>query len=219
MPLLLCDLDDTLVDRQEAFRRWGEHFARQHRLHLPAVIAWLVELDAHGYSSRSELVASIAERFGVWPDQARALAQFRHDLAMAVPEISREARRSLIFLRRSGWKIAIVTNGTEPQQMLKLRVAGLEPLVDACVVSEAVGCSKPNPAIFRYAAAACECQMSGGWMIGDNPEADILGAAEVGLNTIWVKRGRTWPVRGVRPTLEVASVEEGLVWILDQGFS
>lgn len=219
MPLLLCDLDDTLVDREGAFRRWAEHFARQHGLQLPAVMAWLVELDAHGYSSRSELVASIAERFGVWPDQASALAQFRHDLAMAVPEISREARRSLIFLRRSGWKIAIVTNGTEPQQMLKLRVAGLEPLVDACVVSEAVGCSKPNPAIFRYAAAACECQMSGGWMIGDNPEADILGAAEVGLNTIWVKRGRTWPVRGVRPTLEVASVEEGLVWILDQGFS
>lgn len=103
--------------------------------------------------------------------------------------------------------------------MLKLRVAGLEPLVDACVVSEAVGCSKPNPAIYRYAAAACECQMSGGWMIGDNPEVDILGAAEVGLNTIWVKRGRTWSIRGVRPTPEVASVEEGLVWILDQGFS
>jgi putative hydrolase of the HAD superfamily len=100
-------------------------------------MAWLVELDAHGCSSRRELVASVAEPFGVWPDQAHALAQFRHDLDMAVPEISREARRSLICLRRSGWKIAIVTDGTEPQQMLKIRVAGWEPLVDACVVSEA----------------------------------------------------------------------------------
>jgi FMN phosphatase YigB (HAD superfamily) len=53
------------------------------------------------------------------------------------------------------------------------------------MVSEAVGCSEPDPAIFRYAAAASGCQMSGGWMLGDHPEVDIMGAAEVGLDTIW----------------------------------
>lgn len=205
-----------MIDREDAFRRWAENFARQHTLPVPPTMEWMVELDDRGYASRSELVAAIAERFGLWPHAADALAQFRQELAMAVPDISAEARRTLVQLRRSGWKIAIVTNGTQHQQQLKVRVSGLEPMVDACVVSEAVGCGKPDPAIFRYAATACGCELSRGWLIGDHPEVDIIGASDVGMNTIWVRRGRTWPVREVRPSLEVASVEEGLGRLLDQ---
>lgn len=29
-------------------------------------------------------------------------------------------------------------------------------------------------------------------MIGDSPEADIGGAAAVGLPSVWLHRGRTW---------------------------
>jgi putative hydrolase of the HAD superfamily len=216
VPLLLCDLDDTLVDRDQAFRRWSEIFAREHSLPREDTVAWLAELDDRGYTSRTELVASIAERFGVWPDRALALARFRHDLALCVPRISTELVEALSELRRAGWTIAIVTNGVESQQQLKVRVAGLEPLVDACVVSESAGCSKPDPAIFRYAARVCGVELANGWMIGDHPELDIRAGAEVGLATMWVRRGRTWRSPELRPTHEVDSVEIGLRGLLDR---
>lgn len=215
-PLLLCDLDDTLVDRTKAYRRWAEEFARGHSLPSEDTVAWLIELDDHGYTPRTELVASIAEQFGAWPDQAHALEEFRRDLALCVPEISIECRVALSALRRACWRIAIVTNGVESQQRLKIRVAGLQPLVDACVVSEAVGFSKPDPAIFRYAAGACGAELADGWLIGDNPVADIAGGANVGLDTIWVRRGSPWNLPQLRPTYEVDSVEVGLRWLIAQ---
>lgn len=215
-PLLLCDLDDTLIDRDEAFRRWAEGFASKHSLPPAESVAWLIELDDRGYKSRTELVAAIAERFNIWPDQELALAQFRHDLALCVPEISIECREALSELQRAGWKIAIVSNGTTSQQQLKVRVAGLEPLIDACVVSESIGVSKPDPAIFRYAARACGVEPANGWMMGDNPEVDIRGGSDVGLNTVWVRRGRTWSLAEFRPSHEVDSVEAGLHWLVDR---
>lgn len=215
-PLLLCDLDDTLVDRTKAYKRWAENFARGHSLPSEDTVAWLIGLDDRGYRPRTELVASIAEHFGVWPDRAQALEEFRRDLALCVPEISIECREALSELRRAGWRIAIVTNGVESQQQLKVRVAGLQPLVDACVVSEAVGFSKPNPAIFRYAAAASGAELTDGWLIGDDPVTDIAGGADVGLATIWVRRGRTWNSPQVRPTHEVDAIEVGLRWLLDR---
>ena len=39
MPLLLCDLDDTILDRAGAFVLWAETFAGM----------WRPEADAHGW--------------------------------------------------------------------------------------------------------------------------------------------------------------------------
>jgi len=65
-----------------------------------------------------------------------------------------------------------------------VKASGLAGLIDVCVVSEAVGCRKPDPAIFRIAAKRCGVDLAGGWMFGDHPEADIRAASDIGLNTI-----------------------------------
>ncbi|MEV7806919.1 HAD hydrolase-like protein [Microbispora sp. NPDC088329] len=40
------------------------------------------------------------------------------------------------------------------------------------------------------AAERCGATLAeGGWMIGDNPTADIAGGRAVGLRTIWINRG------------------------------
>ena len=35
-------------------------------------------------------------------------------------------------------------------------------------------------------------RLGGAWMVGDSPEADIGGAAAVGLPSVWLHRGRGW---------------------------
>lgn len=44
MPLLLCDLDDTILDRAGAFALWAETFVGMWELQGDAH-AWLVEQD------------------------------------------------------------------------------------------------------------------------------------------------------------------------------
>jgi putative hydrolase of the HAD superfamily len=44
--------------------------------------------------------------------------------------------------------------------------------------------------------------------VGDNPEADILGAQGLGMFTAWVHRGREWPYADRRPEYLVGHVSE-----------
>lgn len=70
----------------------------------------------------------------------------------------------------------------------------IEGMLDAMVCSEGVEAYKPGPEPFLRAcelvgAAPEECVF-----VGDRPEADIGGAAGVGMRTVWVnRRDHTWP--------------------------
>jgi putative hydrolase of the HAD superfamily len=84
----------------------------------------------------------------------------------------------------------VVTNGTVAQQTRKLRHTGLDREVAGWVISEGTGLRKPDPRIFRLAAAEAGQSLDGAWMIGDSAELDITGARNVGLPSVWLRRGR-----------------------------
>jgi FMN phosphatase YigB (HAD superfamily) len=52
-------------------------------------------------------------------------------------------------------------------------------------------------------------------MIGDNPEADIAGARGVGLGTVWLSRGRTWPVADFEPDHQAADPAAAIRWVVE----
>jgi putative hydrolase of the HAD superfamily len=64
MPLLLVDLDNTLIDRAGAFGRWSQEFASA-RGGSAADAQWLVAADQDGLEPRERFAAIIAERFGL----------------------------------------------------------------------------------------------------------------------------------------------------------
>lgn len=207
MPLLLVDLDDTLIDRRGSFRNWARDFCE--RQGIGDEVAWLEERDAYGYTPREELLAQARERFALREPVAELLADYRRDYpAYALPP-SAEAQTLLRRLRAAGWRIGVVTNG-HPTQARKLEAAGIADLVDTCCVSEVEGVRKPERAIFERAAERCGEPLAGGWMAGDNPEADIRGAHALGLHTIWFRHGREWDALDFAPTLVVDSLEEAL---------
>ena len=96
---------------------------------------------------------------------------------------------------------------------LTIELAGLVDLVDGWAVSSLVGARKPEPAHFRSAAEACGSALEG-WMVGDNPEADVGGAVAAGLRSAWITRGRTWELDAFRPDVSVATVPEAVELIL-----
>lgn len=216
MPLLLVDLDNTLIDRAGAFRRWAREFASA-RGDSAADVRWLVAADRDGLEPRERLATKIGERFGL-EGQAGAdlLVELRGGLIRqivpdgAVTEAPRTARAA-------GWVPLVVTNGTVEQQERKLRHTGLDREVAGWVISEGVGVRKPAPEIFRLAADKSGQSLDGAWMIGDSAEADIGGARSTGLPGVWLHRGRPRPVGAFQPAHTADSFPQAVETVLAAG--
>lgn len=87
-------------------------------------------------------------------------------------------------LRSAGIRTAVVTDLTAQIQFRKLIYFGLDEYFDYVVTSEEAGADKPARAPFEIALNKLVCEAEAAWMIGDNPEADIKGAARFGIVTI-----------------------------------
>lgn len=85
------------------------------------------------------------------------------------------------------YKMHIITNGFQEVQYRKLHNSKLLPFFDQVITSEKVGVKKPNPVIFKYALELTGAGAHESVMIGDNFEADILGAMNVGMQAIFCK--------------------------------
>ena len=213
MPLLLADLDNTLIDRAGAFSRWAREFAAAHA-GSQADARWLVAADRDGLESRERLAAMISGRFGLdGRAEAGLLAELRGGLVrQIIPDAA--VTRALRDARTAGWTPFIVTNGTVQQQEHKLRHTGLDQEVAGWVISEGAGLRKPDPEIFRFAAARAGQPLDGAWMIGDSAEADISGARDAGLPGVWLHRGRPWPLTAFQPARTADSFPSAVTIIL-----
>ncbi|AUC82352.1 YjjG family noncanonical pyrimidine nucleotidase [Lacinutrix sp. Bg11-31] len=85
---------------------------------------------------------------------------------------------------KSKYKLHIITNGFEEVQQIKLDKSKIAHYFDTVTSSEAVGVKKPNPKVFNHALKMANITKENGIMIGDNYEADILGALNMGLDAI-----------------------------------
>jgi len=83
------------------------------------------------------------------------------------------------------YNMHIITNGFEEVQHRKLENSSILPYFKHIISSEKVGAKKPNPKIFHYALEIANAMSEESIMIGDNFEADILGARSVGMHTIF----------------------------------
>jgi putative hydrolase of the HAD superfamily len=198
VPLLLVDLDNTLIDRAGAFARWAREFSFAHGGSL-ADAEWLAVADRDGLESRDRLAAMMGERFGLDRGAvARLVAELRGGLVRQIlPDVAVTA--ALRGAHAAGWVPFVVTNGTVEQQERKLRHTGLDREVAGWIISAEAGIRKPDPEIFRFAAARAGQSLHAAWMIGDSAEADIGGARDAGLPGVWLHRGRPWPLTAFQP--------------------
>jgi putative hydrolase of the HAD superfamily len=198
MPLLMLDLDDTLVDRDAAFRQATAAFLAEHAL-PESDLGWLMSVDASGYTPRPAVARAIADRYGASLPESAIGDLLDHGAADRVV-VTDATRAAIGAAMAGGWRCAIVTNGPSVQQQAKIRNTGLDRLVHGWAISAEVGHSKPEPEIFRAAAAAAGASLDGAWVIGDSPQADIAGAHGLELRSVWVSGGRPWTETAYRPT-------------------
>lgn len=208
--LALFDLDNTLLDRERAFGLWTEEFLGAHGLG-PSAVPVIQRADADGFAPRDRFFATLRDELHLATPLDELVADYHlsYPAKYTADPATVDAVRGL---RTAGCRVAVVTNGP-PSQSAKLAAAGIEDEFDAVCVSSLVGAMKPDPAIFAEAARLCGLPLRG-WMVGDTPEADIGGGIAAGLRTIWIDRGRDWPLAEFAPDHVVATVPEAAAIIL-----
>jgi putative hydrolase of the HAD superfamily len=92
----------------------------------------------------------------------------------------------LTYLKNKGYQLHLITNGFDAVQLSKLDSSNLRDFFVEIITSENSNSLKPNREIFEFAMAKCNATNTECIMIGDNLDADIAGAMNAGLDTIFV---------------------------------
>jgi putative hydrolase of the HAD superfamily len=83
------------------------------------------------------------------------------------------------------YTLHIITNGFSEIQSVKLKMSKIDIFFDEVITSEAIGVKKPHPDIFSHALKKSGAKKENSLMVGDNYEADILGAINSGIPAIY----------------------------------
>jgi putative hydrolase of the HAD superfamily len=201
---VLFDLDDTLFDHW-ACTRGALADLRQRFAVLGRVPAAFVEAEHRRLLEELHLRV-LAGQLTV--DEAR-MERFRRLLALAGEEADVESAAGVAAAYRAAylehWRpvdgavellaalhgrvaTGIVTNNVAGEQRQKIAACGFGPLIDAVIISEEAGVTKPDPRIFRLALDALGRSPEDAVMIGDAWDTDIAGARAAGIRPIWFNR-------------------------------
>jgi putative hydrolase of the HAD superfamily len=85
---------------------------------------------------------------------------------------------------QSKYRLHILTNGFKEIQYKKLSGARMDQFFTCIINAEEVGVKKPHPEIFFAALEKAGVQPQCALMIGDDLEADVLGALNAGILAI-----------------------------------
>ncbi|MCW5874993.1 MAG: HAD family hydrolase [Anaerolineales bacterium] len=101
---------------------------------------------------------------------------------------------TLQALRAAGYTLGILSNaGDDDDVQTLVDKAEIRPYFELVLSSAACGVRKPNPRIFEIALERMGLQASETAMVGDTLGADILGAKNAGLYSIWLTRHADTP--------------------------
>jgi len=99
---------------------------------------------------------------------------------------------------KSKYKLHIITNGFKDAQNNKLKSSKLDHYFETVTSAEVAGVKKPNPHIFNFALNSAQAETQNSIMIGDNYEADILGALDIGLDAICFNYHKVEEMPGIK---------------------
>jgi putative hydrolase of the HAD superfamily len=122
---------------------------------------------------------------------------------------------TLLELTRRGIRLGVVSDAPEAQVWLRLCSLSLQHVFDAVVTFEDTGQRKPSPAPFKEVLRRLGVEPTQALMIGDWAERDVVGAAGLGMKTVFARYGDTFDTQSSGADYEVDDVHE-LVAIVDE---
>lgn len=112
----------------------------------------------------------------------------------------------LAYLTNKNYKIHLITNGFEKTQWSKIRNSGLDKYLTHVITSEGSNSLKPKKEIFEFAIQKANAMLKESIMIGDNLDADIMGAMNAGMDTIFVNHINASTT--IKPTYSITHLDQ-----------
>ena len=227
---VLLDLDDTILNDSGSVDESWRHACATHADRLApldaAVVVHAIRKTSKWYwddpdrhregrlqldAARREVVRLALRDLGVEnPGLADCIGDAysaRRDLAMApLPDAIETVR----WLRESGRRLALLTNGAAAAQRRKIARFEIADLFDAILVEGELGFGKPDERVYHRALSALGVPPADAWMVGDNLDFDVAAPQKLGLSAVWIDvRGAGLPDESaVKPDYIVRSLVE-----------
>lgn len=126
--------------------------------------------------------------------------------------LEEDALPTLKILEKSGYSLGIISNAGDDTDVQTLaRKFGISKYFDFILTSAHCSYRKPHPRIFELALSNWYCHPNEAVMVGDNLDADIRGAQNVGLYGIWLNRRADPKMENriqVKPDASLSSLSE-----------
>jgi len=122
---------------------------------------------------------------------------------------------TLMEILKRGLKLAVVSDAPRLQAWMRLAQLQLQHLFDPVVAFEDTGEKKPSPKPFERALELLNVTPAEAIMVGDWPERDVVGAAQLGIRTAFARYGDTFGTGTSGADYDLNDVYE-LVEIIDR---
>ncbi|MDO4912777.1 MAG: YjjG family noncanonical pyrimidine nucleotidase [Lactobacillus sp.] len=147
------------------------------------------------------------DNFGMKVDGEEVTNEYREYFSQC-HELLPGVKDTLIYAKRMGYELSVLSNGDTKIQEKRLSDAGILNYFDLIVTSEDAGVSKPDKRIFDYFFDHSDASAKDTLFFGDGLMSDILGAERYGFDSIWYNVRHRKDTIGLHPLFEVDTYEE-----------
>lgn len=199
---IFFDLDDTLYDRSEPFKRaFLEHFPE--RAGIAQQAYWTCEKRGNEVflpSQRGEITMDEMYIYRYQKGLADVGIMITPEEALEYQGVYRERQKEIClgtgvaelldFCCANFRAVGLITNGPAEKQKGKVRTLGLARWIpeEKMLISGVVGIDKPDPAIFHMAEEKAGTEPEKMIFVGDSIPNDITPAYKLGWKTIFLNR-------------------------------
>lgn len=217
---VLWDVDQTLLDFDKS-QRWAlyESFGSFGREITDDTVALYAEIN-DSYWKRHERGEITKER--LLPGRFETLFQELSITDIPVKEFAdfyQKALGSVYFFRDDSFKLCsklkgqikqyVITNGVSATQRNKLRLSGLDNIMDGIFVSEEMGYPKPSLLYFEKCFERIpDFQKDKTIIVGDSLTSDIQGANNAGVSCCWYNPEGKENTHGLKIDYEIRNLWE-----------
>jgi putative hydrolase of the HAD superfamily len=191
---IVFDLDDTLIDRKEAYNKvfsdlYNAQKLFQKKFTHDQAMCFFWSLSPNNHFDLKKGLIKIKNLFPEFTLSYEEFYEYYYENLVKIIKPYNGAKEFLEKLIERKINFGIVTNGGE-YQYKKVKNTGLKDKYNFFIASEIFGSSKPNIEIYLETLRQLKLtdkDVENILFIGDNPYTDIIGAQRIGFKTAWIK--------------------------------
>lgn len=180
---IIFDMDDTLYGEKEyvqsGYRKVAEHLSQ---------IADAYAKLWKAFEQKQSAFDVVLKDADIYSEELKKECLFIYRFHEPDIHLYEGVEALLQSLRGQGYRLGVITDGRSEGQRAKIRVLGLEALVDDIIITDELGgieFRKPCDLAFRNMAEKWQIPFDKICYVGDNVKKDFIAPEALGMRAIW----------------------------------